>query len=96
MRAATYFIVAFSLTSCHPTYAEDIAITNNQIGGRTVLTDKTCRYDKNLPEAYSTDDKGHVSYACYWAGHKKIFFQTQDGTVRTLLKTDFDLLKMLI
>jgi len=95
MRAA-YFIVALSLTSCHPVYAKEFAIANNSIGGQTVLTDDTCRFDKTLPEAYTTDAKGNRAYGCYWFGSSRIYFQTQDGTVRSMPKKDFDIIDHII
>jgi hypothetical protein len=93
---ATPYIVAFILTSCHPVHAKDYAISSNKMGGITVLTDQMCRYDKHLPEAYTTDNKGNKAYACYWFGVTNIYFEPADNTVRYLPKKDFKLITAVI
>jgi hypothetical protein len=92
----TALIVAFSLTTALPVYAEEYAIATNKIGGSTVLTDLPCRFDKRLPEAYTTDSKGTKTYACYWFGVTKIFFEPEDKIIRSLPKKEFVSIKDLI
>lgn len=88
-------IVAFILT-VSPFWgavnAKEFATSPNNIGGNTYLTDDTCRYDKTLPEAYTTDDKNHKTFACYFFGVTRIYFRTSDGVLRSLPKKDFQLI----
>jgi hypothetical protein len=73
--------------------AKDLAYTDNIIGGRTVLTDKVCRYNKELLEAYATNDKSEKTFACYLIRDANIFFILEDDSVRVLPKKQFQLTK---
>ena len=95
MRLLT-LIVAFNLTAALPAYATDYAQAPNHIGGVTVLTDQPCKFDKSLPEAYTTDAKGDKTLACYWFGKDIIYFEPTDSIVRFLPKKDFVLIKNII
>jgi hypothetical protein len=72
--------------------AKDLAYTDNIIGGRTVLTDKVCRYNKELMEAYATNDKNVKTFACYLIRDVNIFFILEDNSVRVLPKKQFRLI----
>ena len=94
---ATLLSVALTLTSIPPAHADDyFAFAPNTIGGWTMLTENTCRYDKTLPEAYATNNKGDKAYGCYWFGIKVIYFQDSQGNVRYMEKKDFILRKNML
>jgi hypothetical protein len=83
--------VAFILASTAPAAVDNYyAFAPNQIGGWTYLTKNSCRYDKTMTEAYTTDAKGNKTYECYWFGITNIFFKTSDNVVRSLPKRDFE------
>lgn len=89
--------VAFILTSAHPAVADEYyAFAPNAIGGWTMLTEHTCRYDKSLPEAYSTNQKGDKAFGCYWFGNKVIYFRDSNGNVRYMEKKDFILKRSML
>jgi hypothetical protein len=73
--------------------AKDLAYADNVIGGVTVLTDRVCRYNKELLEAYATNDKKETAFACYLVIDDKIFFILKDDSVRMMLKKQFKLMK---
>ena len=54
-----------------------------------MLTENPCRYDKTLPEAYATNQKGDKAYGCYWFGNKVVYFRDSNGNVRYMEKKDF-------
>ena len=82
--------VAFILTSFPPAHADEYyAFAPNTIGGWTMLTENPCRYDKTLPEAYATNQKGDKAYGCYWFGNKVVYFRDSNGNVRYMEKKDF-------
>ena len=72
--------------------AKDLAYTNNVIGGKTVLTDKVCRYNSELMEAYATNSEGKKTYACYMLRDANIYFLLEDDSVRILPKKQFRLI----
>ena len=73
--------------------AKDLAYADNVIGGVTVLTDRPCRYNKELFEAYATNDKKEVAYACYIIVDSNVFFILKDDSVRMMLKKQFQSMK---
>ncbi len=86
----TTLLVAITLTSIQPASAEDYyAFAPNHLGGWTMLTKNACRYDKTLPEAFTTDHKGNRTFSCYWFGIKRVIFQTDGGYIRSMPKQDF-------
>jgi hypothetical protein len=89
--------VAFILATAHPVNADEyFAFAPNTIGGWTMLTEHSCRYDKTLPEAYTTNQKGDKAYGCYWFGIKVIYFKDSQGNVRYMEKKDFILKRNMI
>jgi len=93
----SFLIVAFILGLATPyVFASPYAYINNPIGGKTVLTDDVCRYDKTMPEAYTIDSKGKKLYACYWFGIKNVYFKTDENLIRALPKRSFILYEDLI
>jgi hypothetical protein len=94
---ATPLIVAFILSAAQvQAYADEYAVAPNQIGGNTYLTDEVCRFDKRLLEAYTTNAKGTRTYACYWFGVTKVFFEPEDRITRSLPKSNFKSIKSVI
>ena len=61
-----------------------------------VLTDRTCKFDKTLPEAYYTDLNGDRSTLCYWFGVKQVHFESPTEELRSIPKKQFHLVKNMI
>lgn len=89
--------VAITLTSIQPVKAEDYyAFAPNHLGGWTMLTKNACRYDKTLPEAFTTDYRGNRTFSCYWFGIKRVLFQTNGGFIHSMPKSDFEIVHSVI
>ena len=73
--------------------AKDLAYADNVIGGMTVLTNDVCRYNRDMLEAYATNDKDQKLYACYVIVDNNVFFVLKNGSVRMMLKKQFQLMK---
>jgi len=80
------------LTFAFSCNAKNLAYTDNIIGGKTVLTDRVCRYNRELMEAYATNDKDVKTFACYLIRDANIFFILEDNSVRVLPKKQFRLI----
>jgi hypothetical protein len=89
MKKALFCLLLISAFSCN---AKDLAYTSNVIGGITVLTDRVCRYNSELMEAYATNNTGQTTYACYLLRDANIYFLLKDDSVRVLPKSQFKLM----
>lgn len=90
MKIANLFLIV-TLTSIQPVKAEDYyAFAPNHLGGWVMLTKNVCRYDKTLPEAFTTDYKGNRTFSCYWFGITKIIFKNEKGSISSMPKRDFE------
>ena len=87
-------IVAFSLTAS--AHAKDYAATVDKDGRMVVLTDRTCKHDKTMPEAYYVDVNGDRSTLCYWFGVKNVHFESPNEELRSIPKKQFHLVKNMI
>jgi hypothetical protein len=58
--------------------------TDNDIGGKTTLTDKQCQFNSLFKEATSTNSVGNIAYACYWVQDEYVYFITKDHIIRRL------------
>ena len=76
--------------------AKDLAYTDNVTGGITVLTDRVCRYNSELMEAYATNSTNQTIFACYLLKDASIYFLLKDDSVRVLPKKQFKLMNGLI
>jgi hypothetical protein len=72
--------------------AKDLAYTSNVIGGVTVLTDRVCRYNSELMEAYATSSTNQTTFACYLLRDANVYFLLKDDSVRVLPKNQFKLM----
>lgn len=68
-------LIALLITT--PCHATDLFYSNNEAGGRIVLTDKEC-INKSLL-AYTTRKDGHTTFGCYTMNKSYIFVQWQTG-----------------
>ena len=90
------YIVALSLTAPLPTLAKDFAASVDAEGRMVVLTDRACRHDKTMPEAYHVDLNGDRSHVCYWFGIKNVHFESPSEELRSIPKKQFHLVKNII
>jgi hypothetical protein len=63
--------------------------TDNDIGGKTTLTDKQCKFNSIFKEATSTNSVGEIAYACYWVQDEYVYFITKDHIIRRLPRKKF-------
>lgn len=71
-----------SILFCLTAVPKDMAMTDNMLGGYTVLTDIPCKWNALWFEAYATNDKEDKFYACYVIKKQDVYFYTESGTLR--------------
>lgn len=70
--------------------AEMYAVAPNQIGGHTVLSQKTCPTNPKWKSAYAFSRNKDVAFACWYIEGSSVIFVTQSGTIRSMKLDSFE------
>lgn len=70
--------------------ADMYAVAPNQIGGYTVLSQKTCPTNPKWKSAYAFSRSNTASFACWYIEGDSVMFVTQSGIIRSMKLESFE------